>query len=84
MRYLTFLTSVVITLCVFGVVSIASAADQKPLSDRDILIADFEGEDYGDWTVQGEAFGARPAVANVSPGNRVTGHGGRGLVNIFP
>ena len=83
MRYLTFLTSAVISLCVLGVVSIASAADQKPLSDRDILIADFEGEDYGDWTVQGEAFGTRPAVANVSPGNRVTGHWGKGLVNSY-
>ena len=49
----------------------------------DILVADFEGEDYGLWTVEGEAFGKRPAVANVSPRNKVTGHMGNGLVNSF-
>ena len=27
----------------------------------DIIIADFEGETYGDWKVQGTAFGASPA-----------------------
>ena len=61
----------------------AFAAEHKPLADRDILIADFEGADYGDWTVQGEAFGPRPAVANTTPPNRVTGHWGKGLVNSF-
>ena len=51
------------------------------MAERDILIADFEGPTYGDWTVAGEAFGRRPARANVSPGNKVTGHWGQGLVN---
>ena len=60
-----------------------SAADDKPLSDNDLLIADFEGEDYGDWTVEGEAFGTRPAVANVQPRNQVIGHWGKGLVNSY-
>ena len=27
-----------------------------------ILIADFEGTSYGDWTVEGDAFGAGPTV----------------------
>ena len=59
----------------------ALAADHQPLSSRDILIADFEGETYGDWQVEGTAFGNQPAQANVSPGNKVTGQWGRGLVN---
>ena len=59
------------------------SAEHAPLTDRDILIADFEGEDYGDWTVQGEAFGTRPAIANATPPNRVIGHWGKGLVNSF-
>lgn len=49
----------------------------------EILVADFEGDSYGDWQVEGEAFGTRPGVANVKPRNRVTGHEGRGLVNSF-
>ncbi|MHB8898660.1 MAG: glycoside hydrolase family 32 protein [Thermoguttaceae bacterium] len=82
MRHRIFWVPVVICLGSL-LASPASAADPKPLSDRDILIADFEGESYGDWRVEGEAFGRRPAVANVSPGNRVTGHWGKGLVNSY-
>ncbi len=48
---------------------------------NDILIADFEGETYDGWTVAGDAFGARPAIANVVPKNKVTGCQGHGLVN---
>lgn len=49
----------------------------------DILIADFEGADYGDWKVEGTAFGSGPARANVTPRNKVTGHQGQGLVNTY-
>ncbi|VGO16883.1 Levanase [Pontiella desulfatans] len=49
----------------------------------DISIADFEGDSYGAWRVEGKAFGAAPAKANVSPPNKVTGHLGDGLVNTF-
>lgn len=57
---------------------------KKSEADRsDILIADFEGDGYGDWHAKGIAFGSRPAIANVSPGNRVTGHLGEGLVNTY-
>jgi beta-fructofuranosidase len=49
----------------------------------DILVNDFEGEDYGDWTTSGTAFGDGPARANVKPRNRVTGHQGQGLVNTY-
>jgi len=51
--------------------------------DDDILIADFEGEDYGNWKVTGDAFGKRPAIPNVTPRNKVTGYIGKGLVNTF-
>ena len=34
---------------------------QQDKSRPDILIADFEGETYGDWKVEGEAFGKAPA-----------------------
>ena len=61
----------------------ACAADHQPLASSDILIADFEGDTHGDWKVVGDAFGAKPAEANVSPRNRVIGHWGKGLVNSF-
>jgi len=62
----------------------AATGETKPNAPRpDILIADFEGTDYGDWKVEGTAFGERPAVANVTPPNRVAGHQGKGLVNTY-
>ena len=69
-----------------GVLSCAAGSTARASSTEsrgDILIADFEGKDYGDWKVEGTAFGARPARANISPPNRVIGHEGKGLVNTF-
>ena len=33
----------------------------KAFSAEEILIADFEGETYGQWKVTGDAFGSGPA-----------------------
>lgn len=49
----------------------------------DVVIADFEGDNYGEWKTTGNALGDSPARANVRPGNRVTGHEGQGLVNTY-
>lgn len=49
----------------------------------DILIADFEGEDYGDWVVDGEAFGSGPAKGTLPRQHKVSGYVGKGLVNTF-
>ncbi len=59
-----------------SVLGLCSAAD-------DILIADFEGADYGDWTVEGEAFGPGPAKGTLPRQMRVSGYEGEGLVNSF-
>jgi hypothetical protein len=48
----------------------------------DLLIADFEGEDYGDWTVNGEAFGKGPA-RNGKTRNATAGALGTGFVNSY-
>ena len=50
---------------------------------RDILIADFEGNDYGNWKVEGRAFGAGPAKGTLPNQMTVTGYEGEGLVNSF-
>ena len=49
--------------------------------DPDIIIADFEGSDYGDWKVTGEAFGPCPARGTLPEQMKVTGFEGRDLMN---
>src|SRR5262245_15828015 len=55
------------------------AAEERP----DILIADFEGEDYEGWKVEGEAFGKQPAQGALPGQMEVSGYLGKGLVNSF-
>lgn len=47
------------------------------------VLADFEGPDYGEWTVEGEAFGSAPAKGTLPNQQEVTGFSGKGLVNSF-
>lgn len=50
---------------------------------EDILIANFEGSNYGKWTATGEAFGKGPAQG-IFPGQTpMEGMSGKGLVNSF-
>ena len=56
-------------------------AEYKP-ADNDILIADFESEDYGQWQVIGEAMGDRPSLAATRK-NRASGYLGKGFVNTY-
>ena len=52
--------------------------------DRDdVLISDFEGGNYGKWTVTGQAFGPKPAPGTLPNQMNVSGFRGRGLVNTF-
>ncbi len=48
-----------------------------------ILIADFEGDDYGNWKTEGKAFGSGPAKGTLPTQNPVSGYKGKGLVNSF-
>ena len=49
----------------------------------DILVADFEGSDYGDWRATGQAFGSGPARGTLPRQNPVSGFLGEGLVNTY-
>jgi len=60
-------------------VSAASVRADEP----DVLIADFEGETYGDWTATGTAFGPGPARGTLSGQMPVSGFEGKGLVNSY-
>ena len=62
------------------------AADAKadaPVDRPALLIADFEGDDYGSWTTTGEAFGAAPPRGTLPNQQPVTGFLGDGLVNSY-
>lgn len=60
--------------------ALAPAADApRP----DIVVADFEGDSYGDWTVAGTAFGTAPARGALPGQMAVDGFLGKGLVNSF-
>jgi hypothetical protein len=59
------------------VASRSTARAQAP----DRLIADFEGDDYGAWTVEGTAFGRGPARGTLPGQMAVEGFQGRELVN---
>jgi fructan beta-fructosidase len=51
---------------------------------QDILIADFEGETYGEgWKTTGTAFGKGPAKGTLPNQMPVTGYLGKGLVNSY-
>ena len=45
--------------------------------------ADFEGDDYGDWKVEGHSFGKSPASGTLKGQQSVSGFQGKGLVNTF-
>ena len=49
----------------------------------DLLIADFEGDDWGAWKVTGEAFGPGPAHGTLPNQMPVDGFLGKGLVNSY-
>jgi len=49
----------------------------------DLLVADFEGGTYGDWKIEGEAFGQKPADGTLENQQTVTGFLGQGLVNTY-
>ncbi|MEM6504101.1 MAG: sulfatase-like hydrolase/transferase [Planctomycetota bacterium] len=51
--------------------------------EDDILIADFEGDDYGKWRTTGGAFGKAPAKGTLPGQMVVSGFKGNGLANSF-
>ena len=48
-----------------------------------VVIADFEGDSWGGWTVVGPAFGSKPFIGNKA-GQTVLGRIGYGMVNSWP
>ena len=49
----------------------------------DIVVADFEGDTYGDWQTTGEAFGTGPAAGTLPDQMRVNGFAGERLASSY-
>ncbi len=49
----------------------------------DIVVADFEGPDFGSWKASGEAFGNAPAKGAIGGQMKVEGFQGSGFANSF-
>jgi non-lysosomal glucosylceramidase len=67
---------------------VVATAEEAPVEDREpkrdpIVFATFEGEDYGDWRVEGSAFGSGPAGGTLESQNPVSGYEGGRLVNTY-
>jgi fructan beta-fructosidase len=67
-------------VCPLSLLPIPATADGPR---ADVVVADFEGEDYGTWTVTGQAFGRGPARGALRGQMEVSGFQGHGLVNSF-
>ena len=74
-RYTTRLAAAVLV----ALLSVAARAQSSP----DVVIADFEREDYGDWTPTGTAFGPGPASGTLPDQMPVSGFAGQRLVNSY-
>ncbi len=48
-----------------------------------IVIADFEGENFGTWKVVGDAFGKMPAQGSSGNQKKISGFAGKGLANSY-
>ena len=79
MNLKTHLTSAVAALVLTSSFSWSKQAKPRP----DVLVADFEGDTYGDWKVEGEAFGPGPAKGTLPGQMHVSGYKGKRLVNTF-
>jgi len=84
-RFLLVAAMVVVMLSACGFVEgDASGATPAGAARKDILIADFEGQTYGEgWKVEGEAFGPGPARGTLKGQMKVSGFQGKGLVNTY-
>ena len=61
----------------------APPPERAPSPRPKIVLADFEGPDYGDWKSTGKAFGEGPAHGTLPEQNPVSGFLGKGLVNTY-
>jgi fructan beta-fructosidase len=67
----------------FLAAALALSAAAASAAEPDLVVADFEGDTYGNWKVEGKAFGDRPAKGTLPNQMKVTGFRGTGLANSY-
>ena len=72
---ITRLACCLLSCCTITITPLFAADDQ--------ILADFEGPDYGDWSLTGTAFGNKPARGTLPNQMPVSGYLGKGLVNTY-
>ena len=70
-------------VCILILAGMIAAVPARAFDSPDLVVADFEGDDYGTWVVEGDAFGTGPARGTLPGQMTVSGFRGRGLVNSF-
>ncbi len=70
-------------IAVFSLILLAAFSRLIAVSVDDILIADFEGEDFGPWTVSGVAFGTGPDRSGDESFPEVKGFEGKGVASSY-
>ena len=65
------------------VLSYLVSVAQSAFAAEDILIEDFEGEDYGRWIATADAFGSSPSPGTAGLQKEVSGFLGKGLANTY-
>lgn len=75
----------IVITCFYAALAIQSNSQQtiQQAARGDVVIADFEGDEYNGWTVTGAAFGKGPAQGTLPNQMPVTGFAGKGLANSF-
>jgi alpha-galactosidase len=64
-------------------VSIPLPGSAESAARNDVVMADFEGPDFGDWKVEGTAFGSGPAHGALPNQQPVTGFVGKGFASSY-
>ena len=78
-----------VSVCVSGCVEEAQQVQPEVVSPSrragsgEIMIADFEGADYGDWEATGDAFGISPAWRETEEMEEISGFEGKGLATSY-
>jgi fructan beta-fructosidase len=82
MLFHIFAERVFIATCIAAAV-LFHALPESVYAQEDLIVADFEGNDYGAWKSSGKAFGDGPAHGTLPGQMQVEGYLGKGLVNSF-
>ncbi len=88
MKLTSYLRLMLMFLCVANISFSKVLADEsfqeaQSQEHKDVIVADFEADNYGSWQVTGTAFGTGPAQGTLPGQKTVSGFEGSGLVNSY-